>query len=88
MGIGTVTAVNEPSRRPADRGHPSALRSRAQPMANGVAALLFIGGCVAFYSPRLYDVGVTLFLAGSIVMLASSVAEIVSDRHQRRDESP
>lgn len=81
-----MTTVKEPLRRPAGRRPSGAPRSLAQPMTNGVAALLFIGGCVAFYSPRLYDVGVTLFLAGSIVMLANSVVEIVADRHRRRDD--
>lgn len=34
-------------------------------------ALLFVVGCVAFYVPSQYTTGVTLFLLGSILMLAS-----------------
>lgn len=34
-------------------------------------ALLFVVGCVAFYTPSLYTIGVTLFLFGSVLMLAS-----------------
>lgn len=34
-------------------------------------ALLFVVGCVAFYLPSQYTAGVTLFLLGSVLMLAS-----------------
>jgi cytochrome c oxidase assembly factor CtaG len=43
--------------------------------ANIVAALLFVVGCVAFYFPSLYVPGITLFLAGSVLMLLSAAAE-------------
>lgn len=38
---------------------------------DAVGALLFVLGCVAFYSPAQYVAGVTLFLVGSMVMLVS-----------------
>lgn len=38
------------------------------------SALLFVLGCLAFYIDALYDVGVTLFLAGSVMMLLSSLS--------------
>ena len=44
--------------------------------ANIVAALTFVAGCVAFYSPALYVPGVSLFLAGSLIMVASAVADV------------
>lgn len=34
-------------------------------------ALLFIIGCLVFYSPPHYQIGVTLFLLGSVLMLMS-----------------
>ena len=36
-----------------------------------VGALLFVVGCVAFYAPSQYTIGVSLFLLGSVLMLAS-----------------
>lgn len=45
-------------------------------VANLVAALAFVLGCVAFYSPRWYVPGVTLFLAGSILMLGAAAADL------------
>lgn len=35
-------------------------------------ALLFVMGCVAFYVPRQFTVGVTFFLIGSVLMLMSA----------------
>jgi len=34
-------------------------------------ALLFVVGCVVFYTPSQYAVGVTFFLVGSLLMLVS-----------------
>lgn len=34
-------------------------------------ALLFVLGCMVFYAPTQYATGVTLFLVGSLLMLAS-----------------
>ena len=34
-------------------------------------ALLFVFGCVLFYMPTQYTVGVTFFLVGSLLMLVS-----------------
>ncbi len=36
------------------------------------SAVLFILGCLAFYIDSLYHAGVTLFLAGSLLMLVSA----------------
>lgn len=41
------------------------------------SALLFVGGCVAFYAPSRQSAGVTLFLLGSLLMLASVVGRLV-----------
>lgn len=43
--------------------------------ANIVAGAMFVAGCVAFYSPAWYVAGVTLFLAGSVLMLTSAAAD-------------
>ena len=43
---------------------------------NLVAAVLFVFGCVAFYSARFYVLGVSLFLAGSLLMVTSSAADL------------
>ena len=45
-------------------------------VANLLAALLFVLGCLAVYSPRLYVPGVTLFLVGSGLMLCSGAADL------------
>lgn len=42
--------------------------------ADVVAALLFVAGCAAFYVPAWYRHGVSLFLAGSLLMLAATLA--------------
>ena len=34
-------------------------------------ALLFVIGCLVFYSPAHYQMGVTMFLLGSVLMLVS-----------------
>lgn len=41
-----------------------------------VGAGLFVLGCVAFYFPVHYVTGVTLFLLGSISMLASTAGRV------------
>jgi hypothetical protein len=43
--------------------------------ANIVAAALFVAGCVAFYDPSLYAIGLTFLLAGSVLMLLSAAAD-------------
>lgn len=45
-------------------------------VADAAGAALFVVGCVAFYSDAFYLVGVTLFLAGSVLMLGSTVGRI------------
>lgn len=39
---------------------------------DAAGALVFVLGCVAFYFPAQYFAGVTLFLFGSLLMLASA----------------
>lgn len=40
-------------------------------------ALLFVVGCLVFYSPARYMTGVTLFMIGSVLMLWSVVCRAV-----------
>jgi YrhK-like protein len=42
-------------------------------VANVVAALLFVAGCIAFYVPVWYIGSVTLFLLGSVLFLVTAV---------------
>lgn len=44
-------------------------------VANVVAGVTFVLGCVAFFSPALYVPGVSLFLVGSVLMLAAACAD-------------
>lgn len=45
--------------------------------ANVVAAAFFVAGCVVFYAPALYVEGVTLFLIGSLIILAAGLANVL-----------
>lgn len=47
-------------------------RQQALTVLDVSGALLFVLGCLAFYNPSNYTVGVTLFLVGSVLMLAST----------------
>lgn len=40
-----------------------------------LAAAFFVLGCLAFYSSALYTLGVSLFLAGSVLMLLNAAAD-------------
>ena len=50
------------------------------PGANISAGVLFLAGCLAFFSPRTFTLGVGPFLTGSTLMLLGSLAEAVVRR--------
>lgn len=50
--------------------------------AHILSGLAFVAGCIAFYVPAWYDTGVTLFLIGSILMVAAAAVEAIR-RHAR-----
>lgn len=45
--------------------------------ANILAGLTFVAGCVAFYAPSLHVPGVSLFLVGSLLMVAAAAADAI-----------
>lgn len=44
--------------------------------ADVVAALLFVLGCFVFFVPAWYTQGVSLFLAGSLLMLVATLGRV------------
>ncbi len=54
---------------------------RIQIVANVGSALLFVVGCLGFYSERHQNSAVTAFLAGSVLFLVSAVGAAVAQRN-------
>lgn len=52
-------------------------------MAHVLSGIAFVAGCVAFYVPAWYTTGVTLFLVGSVLMLAGAVADAIRGHRSR-----
>lgn len=74
-GWGQVSVSVAVTLKPAGARAPRIVRvfSLTDRMISTTSALLFIAGCLAFYVESLYNLGVTLFLAGSLLMLVSAL---------------
>jgi hypothetical protein len=65
-------------------GHGGASRwtlERVQIVADIGSALLFVVGCLGFYSEQHQDSAITAFLAGSILFLVSAVGAALAQRN-------
>jgi YrhK-like protein len=54
---------------------------RIQIIADVASAMLFIVGCLGFYSERHQDSAITAFLAGSVLFLVSAVGAALAQRN-------
>jgi YrhK-like protein len=57
---------------------------RIQIVADIGSALLFVVGCLGFYSERHQDRAITAFLAGSVLFLVSAVGAALAQRNGTR----
>jgi YrhK-like protein len=86
-----LTAPHRPTHSGANRLRAAEIHSggrwtleRVQIVANVGSALLFVVGCLGFYSERHQTSAVTAFLAGSVLFLVSAVGAAVAERDGMR----
>jgi drug/metabolite transporter (DMT)-like permease len=86
-----LTAPHRPTHSGANRLRTAEHRSgvhwtleRVQIFANIGSALLFVVGCLGFYSERHQTSAVTTFLVGSVLFLVSAVGAAVAERDGMR----